>query len=87
MIRPNEPDKNYTGNDQFIGFCVDLTKKIAELVNFTYEFKLVKDGRFGSKGKLELNAARFFFNTGNIISLYILRFQMQMVIGMALWVS
>lgn len=50
MIRPNEPDKNYTGNDRFYGYCVDLTKRIAEIVNFTYELRLVKDGRFGSRG-------------------------------------
>ena len=50
MIRPNEPDKNYTGNDRYIGYCVDLTKKIADIVNFTYEIKLVSDGRFGSRG-------------------------------------
>lgn len=49
MIRPNEPDKVYTGNDRYIGYCVDLTKKIAEIVNFTYELRLVKDGRFGGR--------------------------------------
>ena len=51
MIRPNEPGKNFTGNDRFIGYCVDLTRKIAEIVNFTYELRLVKDNNFGNRGK------------------------------------
>jgi hypothetical protein len=52
MIRPNEPGKNYVGNDRFMGYCVDLTKRIAEIVNFTYEIRLVKDNKFGSRGLL-----------------------------------
>jgi hypothetical protein len=51
MIRPNEPGKNYTGNDRFWGYCVDLTKRIAEIVNFTYELRLVRDNKFGSRGE------------------------------------
>jgi hypothetical protein len=42
---------NYTGNDRFIGYCVDLTKRLAEIVNFTYEFSLVKDNKFGARGE------------------------------------
>jgi hypothetical protein len=43
---------NFTGNDRFIGYCVDLTKRLAEIVNFTYEFSLVKDNKFGARGNL-----------------------------------
>lgn len=50
MIRPNEHGKNYTGNDRFMGYCVDLTKRIAEIVNFTYELRLVNDNTFGARG-------------------------------------
>jgi hypothetical protein len=41
---------NFTGNDRFIGYCVDLTKRLAEIVNFTYELSLVKDNKFGARG-------------------------------------
>lgn len=50
MIRPEEPGKNWTGNDRYMGYCVDLAKRIAEMVNFTYELKLVRDGKFGARG-------------------------------------
>ena len=50
MIRPEEPGKNWTGNDRYMGYCVDLAKRIAEMVNFTYELRLVRDGNFGTRG-------------------------------------
>ena len=50
MFRENEEGKNWTGNDRFEGYCVDLTKRIAEVLNFSYEFRLVKDNKFGSRG-------------------------------------
>ena len=65
---------NYTGNDRFIGYCVDLTKRLAEIVNFTYEFSLVKDNNFGARGIFNeffvnrfsnLNNEPFFLNKNN----------------------
>ena len=50
MIQKVIEGKNLTGNDRFVGFCVDLTKRIAELVNFTYELREVKDKKYGAKG-------------------------------------
>ena len=50
MFRQNEPGVNFTNNDRFQGYCVDLTKRIAEMVNFTYELRLVKDNKFGAEG-------------------------------------
>ena len=50
MIKKVIEGKNLTGNDRFVGFCVDLTKRIAELVNFTYELREVKDKKYGAKG-------------------------------------
>ena len=35
------------GNDQYIGYCADLAKQIAELVDFDYIIKPVKDGKYG----------------------------------------
>ena len=49
MHRPAETGKNFTGNDRYIGYCVDLTRRIAEIVNFTYELRLVADKKFGSR--------------------------------------
>lgn len=37
------------GNDRFMGYCVDLTKKLSEMIGFTYELRLVKDHKFGAK--------------------------------------
>lgn len=44
--------KNFTGNDRYIGYCADLTERISKMLNFTYEFRMVKDSKFGSKGFL-----------------------------------
>ena len=50
MFRENEEGKTWVGNERFEGYCVDLTKRIAEVLNFTYELRLVKDNKFGSRG-------------------------------------
>ena len=50
MIKQNEPGKNFTHNDRFEGYCVDLAERISKIVNFTYELRLVKDNKFGAKG-------------------------------------
>jgi hypothetical protein len=53
MIKPNtDPDRNLTGNDRYMGYCVDLAEHLSKIVNFTYEFRLVKDNKFGAKGKI-----------------------------------
>ncbi len=46
MLKPDS--ENFTGNDRFQGYCVDLTKRLAEILNISYEMKIVKDGGFGS---------------------------------------
>jgi hypothetical protein len=56
---------NYTGNDRFIGYCVDLTKRLAEIVNFTYEFSLVKDNNFGARGIFNEFFVNRFSNLNN----------------------
>ena len=49
---PEEKAQNitFTGNDRFEGYVVDLWEKLSKLVNFTYEFSLVKDNKFGARG-------------------------------------
>lgn len=52
MIRPPEEGKNLTGNDQYMGYCVDLTRKLAEMLGFDYEIRPVRDRKFGIQGKI-----------------------------------
>jgi len=42
--------KNYTGNDRYEGYCVELAERLSQVVNFTYELRMVKDNKFGTKG-------------------------------------
>lgn len=62
MIRPEEPGKNWTGNDRYMGYCVDLAKRIAEMVNFTYELRLVKDDN-----NREFRFKRLWYSNSNTI--------------------
>jgi hypothetical protein len=57
MLKSDADAKNLTGNDRYEGYCVDLTEKLSQLVNFTYELRIVKDKTFGNKGKIN-----FFLN-------------------------
>ncbi|XP_018494805.2 glutamate receptor 1 [Galendromus occidentalis] len=49
MKRKMEPGVNLTGNHQFEGYCKDLADLIAEKLTFTYELRLVKDGKYGGQ--------------------------------------
>lgn len=51
MVKSTKDGKNHTGNDRYEGYCVDLAEKLAELLNITYEFRLVKDKKFGNIGR------------------------------------
>ncbi|CAL8249643.1 unnamed protein product [Boreogadus saida] len=42
-------DKALVGNDRFEGFCIDLLKELANILGFSYEIRLVADGRYGSQ--------------------------------------
>lgn len=42
-------DKALVGNDRFEGFCIDLLKELANVLGFTYEIRLVPDGKYGSQ--------------------------------------
>ncbi|XP_071324870.1 glutamate receptor ionotropic, kainate 3 isoform X2 [Trachinotus anak] len=42
-------DKALVGNDRFEGFCIDLLKELSNILGFTYEIRLVPDGRYGSQ--------------------------------------
>ena len=39
---------NFTGNDQYEGYCADLIKKVADHLNIEYKIVPVADARYGS---------------------------------------
>ncbi|KAM9405263.1 LOW QUALITY PROTEIN: glutamate receptor ionotropic, kainate 2 [Salvelinus alpinus] len=39
-------DKALYGNDRFEGYCIDLLRELASILGFTYELRLVEDGRY-----------------------------------------
>nr|QGW50657.1 ionotropic receptor 15 [Propsilocerus akamusi] len=52
MTREEKPylmlkEGNFTGNDRFEGFCIDLLKSIAHQVGFQYSIRLVPDNMYG----------------------------------------
>lgn len=42
-------DKPLYGNDRFEGYCIDLLRELAIILGFTYEIRLVDDGKYGSQ--------------------------------------
>ncbi len=43
---PGEPELE--GNNQYDGYCYDVTAMIAEIVGFEYLIQPVKDGKYGA---------------------------------------
>ncbi|XP_019715109.1 glutamate receptor ionotropic, kainate 1-like [Hippocampus comes] len=44
-----KPDKDLVGNDRFEGYCLDLLKELSNILGFTYEVRLVADGKYGAQ--------------------------------------
>lgn len=42
-------DKELVGNDRFEGYCLDLLKELSNILGFTYEVRLVGDGKYGAQ--------------------------------------
>uniref|UniRef100_A0AAQ5XKI4 Glutamate receptor n=1 Tax=Amphiprion ocellaris TaxID=80972 RepID=A0AAQ5XKI4_AMPOC len=42
-------DKPLYGNERFEGYCIDLLRELANILGFTYEVRLVEDGKYGSQ--------------------------------------
>uniref|UniRef100_A0A8C5E3U3 Glutamate receptor n=1 Tax=Gouania willdenowi TaxID=441366 RepID=A0A8C5E3U3_GOUWI len=42
-------DKVLVGNERFEGYCIDLLKELSSVLGFTYEIRLVPDGKYGSQ--------------------------------------
>ncbi|NXX34104.1 GRIK3 protein, partial [Nicator chloris] len=37
------------GNERFEGYCIDLLKELAIILGFSYEIRLVEDGKYGAQ--------------------------------------
>lgn len=48
MRRKSPNNQTLTGNDQYIGYCIDLIERIAKACNFNFTIKLVEDGLHGT---------------------------------------
>lgn len=42
-------DRELVGNDRFEGYCLDLLKELSNILGFTYEVRLVADGKYGAQ--------------------------------------
>lgn len=47
MLRKS--DKELVGNDRYEGYCLDLLKELSNILGFTYEVRLVADGKYGAQ--------------------------------------
>lgn len=40
--------KNFTGNNRFFGFCIDILERVSQEVGFDYLIDLVPDRKYGA---------------------------------------
>ncbi|XP_064637978.1 glutamate receptor-like isoform X2 [Lineus longissimus] len=52
LKKPREDGKPLVFNDQFEGYCLDLSNKMAKRVGFTFLIRAVKDGSYGGYDKV-----------------------------------
>ncbi|XP_078265026.1 glutamate receptor ionotropic, kainate 1 isoform X6 [Rhinoraja longicauda] len=65
-VMHKKSDKPLYGNDRFEGYCLDLLKELSSILGFTYEVRLVTDGKYGAQNeKSEWNGM-----VGELISHY-----------------
>ncbi|KAF7663317.1 hypothetical protein LDENG_00214110, partial [Lucifuga dentata] len=48
-VMHKKSDKELVGNDRFEGYCLDLLKELSNILGFTYEVRLVADGKYGAQ--------------------------------------
>ncbi|KAA8586899.1 hypothetical protein FQN60_000735 [Etheostoma spectabile] len=48
-VMQRKSDKELIGNDRFEGYCLDLLKELSNILGFTYEVRLVSDGKYGAQ--------------------------------------
>lgn len=51
MIERAQPEDGHplVGNDRYEGYCMELTDKLADVLDFDFKVELVKDGKYGSR--------------------------------------
>ncbi|XP_055500460.1 LOW QUALITY PROTEIN: glutamate receptor ionotropic, kainate 1 [Leucoraja erinacea] len=50
-VMHKKSDKPLYGNDRFEGYCLDLVKELSSILGFTYEVRLVADGKYGAQNE------------------------------------
>ncbi|XP_043556632.1 glutamate receptor ionotropic, kainate 1 isoform X2 [Chiloscyllium plagiosum] len=50
-VMHKKSDKPLYGNDRFEGYCLDLLKELSNILGFTYEVRLVADGKYGAQNE------------------------------------
>lgn len=56
--RAGEKRRDAAGDEHFEGFCIDLLKELAKLLNFSYDIELVDDGMYGLEVGRQLERIR-----------------------------
>lgn len=51
MYDKSKPQLDGEGNTRYEGYCSELTQKLAEEMNFEFEFVFPEDGKYGAKEK------------------------------------
>ncbi|KAL0902302.1 hypothetical protein ABMA27_000205 [Loxostege sticticalis] len=49
VMRNNPDNLEHSTNDPYKGFCVDLAEMLSDKLEIKYEFRLVKDGKYGNE--------------------------------------
>ncbi|KAM6986282.1 glutamate receptor ionotropic, kainate 1-like [Aplochiton taeniatus] len=48
-VMHRKSEQELVGNERFEGYCLDLLKELSNILGFTYEVKLVSDGKYGAQ--------------------------------------
>jgi hypothetical protein len=57
----SEKKSDLTGNEKYTGYVADLAQRLAQMGNFSYELKLVKDGAYGTRSKSKIKNYQYKF--------------------------
>lgn len=48
-VMQKKSERELIGNDRYEGYCLDLLKELSNILGFTYEVRLVADGKYGAQ--------------------------------------
>jgi len=49
VCKPPDDGSVLRGNERYEGYCVDLSRKLFEMLQLDYELRLVADGKYGTR--------------------------------------